>query len=91
MINYYKQEGSDDCFEYKGENEEEYYLDQNDDILKKCFSNCKKCEFHGNANEHNCTECADNYYPLYEDISTCEKKKQIIINIKTLMIHQNFI
>ncbi len=74
-INYYNQEGSDDCFEYKGANEEEYYLDQNDDILKKCFSNCKKCEFHGNANEHNCTECADNYYPLYEDISTCEKEK----------------
>ena len=47
-----------------------YYLDNNDLILKRCFNTCKSCngtfEIHNNTNEenHNCVECADNFYKL---------------------------
>ena len=48
-----------------------YYLDNNDLMLKRCYNSCKLCngplEINNNANEennHNCIECADNYYRL---------------------------
>ena len=47
-----------------------YYLDNVNSILKKCFKNCKTCkgplEYNSDNNEvnHNCIECADNYYKI---------------------------
>ena len=47
-----------------------YYLDNVNSILKKCFNNCKTCkgplEYNSDNNEvnHNCIECADNYYKI---------------------------
>ena len=44
---------------------EGYYLDSNSKydspIYKLCYQACKKCNKEGNANEHNCIECKDNY------------------------------
>ena len=48
-----------------------YYLDNDDLILKRCYNSCKLCngslEIKNNINEennHNCIECAENYYRL---------------------------
>ena len=38
-----------------------FYLDKNNYLFKQCFSSCKKCEIGGNNDEHNCTECKDEY------------------------------
>ena len=35
-----------------------FYWDINDEIYKKCFDSCEKCEIHGNNKTHNCTECS---------------------------------
>ena len=38
-----------------------YYLDENDNIYKKCFSKYKKCSKSGNNTYHNCNECIEGY------------------------------
>ena len=38
-----------------------YYLDIKDNIYKKCFYSCEKCEMNGNNINHNCIECNNNY------------------------------
>ena len=43
---------------YNGE-QERYYLDNN--LYKKCYDTCKKCNIGGNNENHNCIECEDNY------------------------------
>ena len=40
---------------------EGYYLDKNDNLFKKCYKTCKFCNSLGNAKEHLCKECPDNY------------------------------
>ena len=40
---------------------ENYYLDNNDNIYKKCFNTCKKCNKFGNELNNNCQECIDDY------------------------------
>ena len=47
-----------------------YYLDDNTNILKKCFNNCKTCNgpyennTELNKENHHCLECAENFYNL---------------------------
>ena len=47
-----------------------YHSDNVNSILKKCFKNCKTCkgplEYNSENNKvnHNCIECADNYYKI---------------------------
>ena len=48
-----------------------YYLDHEDLMLKRCYNSCKSCfgplEINNDINEennHNCIECAENYYKL---------------------------
>jgi len=40
-------------------NPEGYYLDNN--LYKKCYYTCKRCNITGNNINHNCIECNDNY------------------------------
>jgi hypothetical protein len=40
---------------------ENYYLDNNDYIYKECYSTCKNCIQSGNAINHNCNLCKDNF------------------------------
>ena len=41
-----------------------HYLDnyENISIYKSCYISCETCEYGGNENEHNCTQCKKNYY-----------------------------
>ena len=38
-----------------------FYFDIDDNIYKKCYYSCEKCEIHGNNKAHNCTECSIDY------------------------------
>ena len=40
---------------------EGFYLDNDNSILKPCYSNCKKCTEYGNIFDNKCTECYSNY------------------------------
>ena len=40
---------------------DEYYLDKNESIYKKCYNSCKTCEINGNNILHNCLTCKNNY------------------------------
>ena len=47
-----------------------YYLDNNINVLKRCYYSCKTCNgplennIEINEQNHNCIECAENYYKL---------------------------
>ena len=38
-----------------------YYLDNNDNIYKKCYEKCKRCSKNGNETNNECNECQDGY------------------------------
>ena len=40
---------------------ENYYLDTNDNIYKKCYDKCKKCSQFGNEANNKCDGCIDGY------------------------------
>ena len=40
---------------------ENYYLDNNDNIYKKCYDKCKKCSQLGDDTNNQCDECKDGY------------------------------
>jgi len=42
-------------------NIEGYYLDSKDNIYKKCYPTCKKCNKPGNKTNNNCIECISTY------------------------------
>ena len=47
-----------------------YILELNEDnnyIVKKCYSTCKKCNRIGDENNHKCTECIDGTYKIIID------------------------
>ena len=46
------------CIERVPEN---YYLDINDNIYKRCYETCKNCNQYGDANNNNCNECMSNF------------------------------
>ena len=41
---------------------EGYYLDNNDNIYKPCYSSCGTCEESGNETNHNCLTCKPGYF-----------------------------
>ena len=64
--NYYLTEDTKSCYSNVIDN---YYLDNN--ILRRCHSNCKKCNYKAiNSTFMNCLECKNNYY-LTEDTKSC--------------------
>jgi len=52
---------------------EGYYLDNIDNLYKKCYDSCKYCDNNGNESLHNCLECKDdyNYIIQYEKYRNC--------------------
>ena len=46
--------------------QENYYLDENDDIYKECHENCKNCKGEGNNANNNCDECKSGFMFLSE-------------------------
>jgi surface protein len=46
------------CFEKAPEN---YYLNTNDWIYRKCFNRCQKCQIAGDNSDNNCDKCFDDY------------------------------
>ena len=63
-INYYPKENDPknigeyiNCYKQP---EEGYYLDNNSNLLRKCYHTCKTCNISGNNLSHNCLECNDN-------------------------------
>ena len=59
-----------ECFDKTPEN---YYLDINKNVYKKCFETCKYCYGDGNEANNNCEECKENYTFLKENnfITNC--------------------
>ena len=53
-----------------------YYLDKENNIFKKCYESCFKCDTGGNETIHNCKECKANYtsYKNSKYISNCYPK-----------------
>ena len=51
-------------------NPEGYYLD-NDNIYKKCYILCKKCNKKGDEIDNNCLECIDNYRFINNKDNNC--------------------
>ena len=62
-LNFYKKEdfivikGYYDCFTGQQDN---YYLDINNNLYKRCHKNCKSCNELGNIQNNKCTECFSN-------------------------------
>ena len=42
-------------------NPPKYYLDQEEEVYKKCYSSCQSCTVGGNKTFHNCLSCDPNY------------------------------
>ena len=51
-----------DCYD-ESTKPQGFYLDKQDKEYKLCYSNCKTCDFGGDANENNCTSCKGNLIP----------------------------
>ena len=49
--------------------QENYYLDHQDNIYKKCYNLCKRCSQAGDETHNNCQECINNYKFLNDDSS----------------------
>ena len=47
-----------------------YYLDNNDNIYKKCYTRCKKCNKSGDSINNNCVECNNGYIFIDEPEAT---------------------
>ena len=66
--NLYMSEDNYSCYEGEIDN---YYLDNNDNILKKCHPNCLKCSTKAiNSTHMNCLKC-QNYLYITEDTQSC--------------------
>ena len=59
--NFYKLNGTSDCFD-KTLLDDGFYL--KNDIFYPCDDNCMTCSDEKNNENHNCIECAENYYKL---------------------------
>ena len=55
---------------------EYYYFDKENEIYKKCYETCYRCDFGGNKTNHNCLECKENYefYINSKNIKNCYEK-----------------
>ena len=70
-----------DC--YSGE-QIGYFLDNEINTYKPCYSKCKKCSREGNDEHHQCNECINSSY-LLDDNGNCEE----IINNNKLKFNYN--
>ena len=71
---YYLSENSDDTTCYNSNTiKENYYLDIDNKLYKKCYDSCKTCDSKGDANDNKCTSCAieKEYYPIEDMESNC--------------------
>ena len=86
-----------------------YYLNNDTKILQKCYNNCKTCngpyeiDNETNIENHNCIECAENYYKLsnssyqnncyaIDTTNSWKNKEETILNISyTSLINIEFI
>ena len=55
---YYFVEGTKNCLE---DSPEGYYLDEEEEIHKKCYESCKTCTNKKEKNTHNCITCNEGY------------------------------
>ena len=70
LNNFYLTEDTGSCYENIIDN---YFLDNNK-ILRRCHSNCKRCNSKPiNESYMNCSECINNYYKT-EDTNSCYNK-----------------
>ena len=60
---FYKREDDDkntdefmDCYSIAPEG---YFIDNGDNLIKKCYKTCKNCDSLGNNRDHQCSECND--------------------------------
>ena len=63
-VNYYQKNNdlqNDNSYIFCNKSYDGYYLDINDNIYKKCYLTCKRCDREGNEINNNCIECKDNY------------------------------
>jgi len=63
-VNYYQKNNdlrNDNSYIFCNKSYDGYYLDTNDNVYKKCYSTCKRCDREGNEINNNCIECKDNY------------------------------
>ena len=78
---YYFLENTNNCYDINL-TEKGYYLEKNMKIFKICYINCKTCTngYDSNSDNHNCIECADNYYKLGNGLypNNCYDKETII-------------
>ena len=58
------QDAFKDCYHEKPEG---YYFDNNNQVFKSCYSNCKNCDVYGNEENNKCTECYSNYIKIGEN------------------------
>ena len=66
--NLFMAEDNHSCYEGEIDN---YYLDKNDNKLKKCHKNCLRCSTNATDETHmNCTKCQNNLY-MTEDTNSC--------------------
>ena len=66
---YYFIYGENNCYKYALILGSNYYFNDNDNKFHKCYYTCSKClNLEPNEIDHNCIECANNYYKL-ENVS----------------------
>ena len=46
-----------------------YYLNVTTNTYMPCYNKCNRCKIGGNADEHNCDKCIDNWYFIENDIT----------------------
>ena len=57
-----------------------YYLDQKNNIYKRCYSTCEKCYGDGNEENHNCITCDTNYTVESQTTLNGHQSKNCYIN-----------
>ena len=73
ISNYYKIINTDNCFNETKKNEG-YYLDNN--IFYPCYENCLSCYGQGTNDNHNCINCKNNYYKIFETNNCFDESKK---------------
>ena len=73
---------------------EEYYLDNNTLLYKKCYQSCKTCEIMGDDNNHNCFECKENFiydynYSKYKNCYDYITNMEIIVEYTQYLFNES--
>ena len=78
---------TNNCYNQSFLQDNGYYLNSKDSKFHKCYNTCLKCyNSEPNESNHNCIECAENYYKLKNDLypNNCYDNETInkILNVK---------